>query len=259
MNNKTYRILDYISIALISITILIISIGITALTLTRNYNFYKYVQSTYNIKDKLAYSYLDEVNNVWIDVEFTDEDIEVITNSVIDYLSDNKDNLQVYINDKEVFSIQAINHMEDVKGLYHVGEWIVNVSIILFVISLIYLIIRIKNKYITNEIYKISSLILKIVLTIGVTLIILMIIDFQFVFTWFHMLLFPNYQTFRDAFFTYRSVYDELPYVSNVVLTSILSDELFIHAGIYIIISIILSYGIWFIFGLFINKKAKRV
>lgn len=79
----------------------------------------------------------------------TDQDLNKATNTLLDYLQDKRNNIDVQIsikgNETNAFNAKEASHMVDVKGLYHFALILRNLAIITFAASVIYMFIRLKK------------------------------------------------------------------------------------------------------------------
>ena len=235
------KVLDKIIIVLTNVFLLIIAAFIITVPLTGSKNFYLYEF---------------EKNNTSINTGYSEEELGDIADSIINFLMDKSDNMQIIINNAPVFSNQAINHMKDVKDLYIGGQKIAIIAVVLFVICCSYLIIF--HKRLRDFLFKYSAI------TIGVFAIILLlfaifaIIDFNNAFIFFHKVIFPDEQKFRDAFFGSISNYNELPGINNQMLVLILDEQLFMDCGLIIGGFVLTTEVIWFVFLYYIKKKGNK-
>ena len=119
------------------------------------------------------------------------DDLEGITDKLLNYLKDKTDNLEIEkeINGskRQVFNEKEILHMIDVKDLFIKGKIIRNISMILIIISILYL--GIKNKKDLGQAFIMSS---ALSILSMVTLFLLMYTNFNKYFTYFHEIFFTN-------------------------------------------------------------------
>ena len=73
------------------------------------------------------------------------EELSEITDIMLDYLKDKRDSMQHEINGKEVYSEQAIIHMEDVKVLFVGARRLAWFVLALFIASIIYIVYYFKE------------------------------------------------------------------------------------------------------------------
>lgn len=106
-----------------------------------------------------------------------------LTNKLFKYLKGEEDNsdIEKYFNEKELI------HLEDVRVLFKEGFILRNISIIILLISFLYLIFKSPKDLVKYSMYS-SSISLGIVLAVFL----LYLIDFNKYFTYFHLILFDN-------------------------------------------------------------------
>lgn len=118
------------------------------------------------------------------------DDLESITDKLLGYLKDDTDNLEIEkeVNGttRQIFNKKEILHMVDVKDLFLKGRKIKNISIILIIASM-FLIKR--NKKDLGHAFIISFILSLVSIT---TLFLLMYLDFNKYFTYFHEIFFKN-------------------------------------------------------------------
>lgn len=245
MNFKT---LNKIIVPLFTTLLLLISIWFVTVIITGSKNYYHYQFNKNNTVEGLSWYTSDGEY-----IKYNEEDLDKIINQIVDYLFDKEESMQVVINDKNVFSNQALNHMSDVKQLYKNWTIVTIIFIILLIPCVLYLIKHFKE--VKNVLFKYSMI---TYLIIGILLLIIslfMIIDFDWTFTNFHHILFPNPDSFKDAFFGTISNYDELPYINNLLLIKVLSLDVFLDAAWIIVAYIIFIMLLWTLFTVKFKKK----
>ena len=169
-----------------------------------------------------------------------DSDLTDITEKLLGYLNDDTDNLKITksINGKQqqVFGEREVLHMVDVKELFLSGRNIKNISFVIVLLSLIYLFIKDK-KSIGN------TLILSSVTSISVIglLSVLMYVDFNKYFTYFHEIFFSNDLWLLNP--------------DTDVLIQMLPIEFFYSIATKIASVFILELVILVVVGIFMNKK----
>lgn len=190
-------------------------------------------------------------------MEYTDEDLLEIRDAIVEYLFNKRDSMQVEINEHEFFSKQALEHMHEVKKLFN--RWnIITIVLCYLIIPWFLFFVRTPKEYLQmmfKPTYITYAIIGGIILIIGI----MMLINFDWTFTWFHHVLFPNKTAFNDAFFTRYSNYEvdnNNPYINNLMLVTVLSIEVFMDAAWIIVAFAILVIVLLFIFT-FINRKKK--
>lgn len=129
------------------------------------------------------------------DLGMTDTDLSKATNTLLDYLQDKRNNINVQISIKgaetQAFNAKEASHMKDVKSLYHFALIARNVAIITFIGSVIYIFIRVKKN--TCTILSINYM--KTAILVAVFFAILAgwaFVDFDTFWTSFHKLAFRN-------------------------------------------------------------------
>lgn len=236
--NKFLNILDHIITILFSILLIILIGCLSILPIAKSKAYYLAEHEKNNVEQILeTYSFNGNKHTIVENGEFvthyhptydvTDEDIEFATEKIIDYLyHKDVDSMQFQIQTSEgsidFFSNQAIVHMEDVKVLFIGGINLCYISIILFVLSIIYLIYR--RNYIKHYLTKtyIITVITFLILAIGI--IIFAAIDFNTAFIVFHYIIFPDNSKAELA----------ITFNSCDTLTNVLTGEFFMNIGIII-------------------------
>lgn len=246
MLQKTLKILDRIAIILFNLGLLVIAIWITVIPIARSKSFYLF---EYEKNDTVAIT------------GYTMEQLEIITDRIIDYLFDEVDDMQVMFGDEVVFSNQALIHMADVKDLFIHGQQLAWIVFILWIMIGVFLGLRFSK--IRMILFKYSFIAILMIVGIVGMIGIFALIDFDQMFTLFHHIIFPDPIQFRDAFFGAVSNYPEAPGVSNLMLIMILSIELFMDIAAIIIASVIVIFVVWMILNYTISiryiKKLKEM
>ena len=215
------KIIKLVVILLLPLTLLLTTVE--AITFDVDYFDRKYEE--YDISKKTGIG----------DIDLTD-----ITEKLLGYLNDDTDNLKITksINGKEqqVFGEREVLHMVDVKELFLSGRNIKNISFVIVLLSLIYLFIKDK-KSIGN------TLILSSVTSISVIglLSVLMYVDFNKYFTYFHEIFFSNDLWLLNP--------------DTDVLIQMLPIEFFYSIATKIASVFILELVILVVVGIFMNKK----
>jgi integral membrane protein (TIGR01906 family) len=213
--NKCWKILDRIVIIIFPLLLIILSIGISSISFTKSKSFY---MNEFKKNDTVS-TLTDYYYNPDGEIEertYTEDDLDTIITSIIDYLMDKTDDMQVIIDDKYVFSNQAIKHMADVKVLYQKGILLCKILFIVFIISSLYFIYRYKK--LQGILFKYSVIPYAVVLLVVIILIICMMSNFYNTFVIFHKIIFPDPVQYRDAFFRYTSNYEELSSIQLVLI-----------------------------------------
>ena len=159
--------------------------------------------------------------------DITKQDIEKATSHIINYLyHQDVASMQFQLDTSEgkidFFSKQAIDHMADVKVLFIGGIRLCYISIILFVLCIIYIVFfyqRIKPILAKTYLITVGTFVV-------VTLIIATyaILDFDSAFVFFHKVIFPDSDKVNLALsFSYCDT-----------LTNLLTGEFFMHIGLWI-------------------------
>lgn len=159
----------------IFILILFLSIEIPAF----NQNFYKKEYEKYNIAKE---------------IKINEEDLMLVTNTLLDYLKNDIDNLDISVTvdskSREFFNQKEKDHMVDVKVLFSKAYQVRKIIIALLAIIIV-AIFKISKKPI-HFISKYLSIILTIILTICGIIGIIITTDFSKYFTIFHEIFFTN-------------------------------------------------------------------
>ena len=83
------------------------------------------------------------------DLGMTQKDLNLATNTLLDYLQDKRDNINVEITVQgstvEAFNSKEAAHMVDVRSLYHFAQILRNMAFVILVVSCIYLLVRLKK------------------------------------------------------------------------------------------------------------------
>lgn len=171
------------------------------------------------------------------------KDLHDITDKLTDYLKDDTDNLRIekHIDGEkeEVFGEREVLHMIDVKELFIKGLKIRNISLILLVLSIIAITFRDRRSLgqalIVSSILSLGSMIL---------LSLLMYIDFNKYFTYFHEMFFSNDLWLLDP--------------KTDVLIQMLPLEFFYSMATKIAIIFIIELIIVILLGLYLNRSYKN-
>ena len=161
--------------------------------------------------------------------------------------------MQVEVDGKTVFSNQALIHMKDVKVLYQTSILLLNIVFFLTIGILVYIYFRFK--YIKPIMFKYSLITFGIILSICAIMGIWILLDWEKAFEFFHKVIFPDPIKFRDAFFGWKSYYEELPHINNVVLVTVLSTSTFMDAAIIIISGTLVTYILYLVLTILIKKE----
>lgn len=260
---KTLNILDRTITILFSILLIILLACISILPIAKSKSYYMNEHEKNDVKSILemysfdGYSHSIYENNEIIthihpNVIVTNDMIETATDKIIDYLYHEKvDTMQFYvtdINDNSVpfFSDQAIIHMEDVKVLFIGGIKLCFISLVLFILSIIYIIFRKEKikKYISKT--YIITVIVFLILTIIIG--IFACIDFDTAFIVFHYIIFPDSSKAELA----------ITFNSCDTLTNVLTGDFFVHIGLIIGITFVSLLTISIIICILLNKYLNK-
>ncbi|MDD3191349.1 MAG: DUF1461 domain-containing protein [Bacilli bacterium] len=234
------KAINYAMVILFNIFLILISLWIMILPLAKNKSFYMME--------------FQKNNTVQI-TGYTEEELDTIAQTIIDFLYGKSDTMQVKINNQDVFSIQALKHMEDVKDLFVLGKTAGWVVLCLFVLLGLYLFFNFKSLQrliVRGSLFTLLGIGL-IVIAIGIAT----LVDFDAMFVIFHRIIFPDPAKFNDAFFGYQSNYVEAPGIDNLMLIKILSIEFFTDFFLIVIAFVILVIAAWILIITGINRKAK--
>ena len=248
------KILNKITIPLITIFVILVFTWAITYTITASKSYYRIQFEKNNTAETLYWVYDDPESGTRVAKSYDSDDLEIIMNQIVDYITDKESSMQVI--DKEgmkVFSNQALKHMSDVKKIYTGWKYMTIVIAILLVLLFVY---YFKHKRELSKNAKKQLLITYIVIgSILLVLVVMLLINSSFTFTQFHHILFPRTQDFNDAFFSRKSNYEEEYYINNLLLVQILTEDIFIDAAWIIILVIVLSSLAWIITLLKITKK----
>lgn len=177
-------------------------------------------------------------------IGITNDELDDITNLVLDYLKDNKETLDYKLNikgnNREVFNDTEKYHMVDVKNLYLNA---MNVRNILFIISIICLILIIyfDKKKAFKYLYQSFRNVLFFILIIVSALALMIIIDFNSFWNTFHHIFFSNDLWLLD--------------LRTDVLIMIVPPDFFNALCIRIVIYTIISFLVLYLLFLFLKRK----
>ncbi|QIB26730.1 TIGR01906 family membrane protein [Caloranaerobacter azorensis] len=161
-----------ICIVCLPIAILLINLEVAAFDIS----FFKSKYEEYNIEDVTGIS---------------EENLMLITEKLLDYLKGKRENIIIFteVGDKieQVFEERELLHLKDVRELFRKGYIIKDLTLLLSIVSLIY--IFYKDRIKLKKILIVTSLIQLILMGL---LYILIYSDFYKYFTYFHKILFSN-------------------------------------------------------------------
>lgn len=245
------KIVDKIIVPITTVLILLVSVWVVTITMTGGKWYYRWQFNKNDTVEKLTWKTKDgEI------ISYDDEDLEVIMNQMVDYLMGKEEDMQVVIDGKNVFSNQAIYHMRDVKALFERWTIITIACIALLIACAIYIYKNFED--VKKNMFKKTMITYSVILAILMVVVVAMIVDFDWTFTQFHHILFPSPEKFKDAFFGYKSNYEELPYINNMLLVEILSIEVFSDAAFIIVGFILISLVAWSIFTYKYGRNEKN-
>ncbi|KNF09957.1 integral membrane protein DUF1461 [Gottschalkia purinilytica] len=171
------------------------------------------------------------------------EDLSRVTKKLLNYIKGEDDDIKISatINgqNRQVFNEKEILHMKDVKDLFEKGHMIRNISLIVVILCLAIILI-LERKKIGKYLMILSIYPLGIM---GI-LALLMYIDFDKYFTYFHLLFFKNDLWLLDP--------------SKDILIQMLPQEFFYSIAYKISFIFILELVILLIVGFILNKKFNR-
>lgn len=252
------KILNKTIVAFITVSLIIIVTWASAYSITMNKNYYRHQFEKNDTASTLHWVYQDKDSGDRIYKSYDADDLEKIMNQIVDYLANKEESMQV-IDDEgmNVFSNQALKHMADVKKAYNHFMVLAIVLIVLIIPMFIYLHFNFKD--IKSSIKKQLIWTFSIIFGLLLILAVMMLIDDDWTFTQFHHILFPNKQSFEDAFFSRESHYEEEYYINNLLLVQILTLDIFIDAAWIIIASIVVCTGIYlFVLLTTLSKRNKK-
>ncbi len=222
---KMLRVFSYIIWGvLLSTILLLIFVKITAF----NLNHYKKSFIKYNIVKATS---------------MDNENLEYIINDVLEYLRDDRKILNTKITigaeEKEIFGGREKLHMMDVKELFAKGRFLLNICTVLFIIMGLLFIKRDRHwkKSIANILlYTAAANILLLFM-----LLLLIKIDFDKYFIYFHTMFFNNDFWILDF--------------NTDILIRMLPEEFFYHTTVKIVSHFIVSSAVLGLSGLYFTKK----
>ena len=242
------KLLDKIIVPVTTVLIILVSIWLVTITMTGGKWYYRW-----QFEKNETVNILTWITKEGERITYDEEDLEFIMNHMVDYLMGKEDDMQVEIDGLTVWSNQAIYHMRDVKALFARWTIITIVCVVLLIACAIYIY---KNfETVRNKMFKKTMITYSVIGVLLMAIVIAMLVDFDWTFTQFHHVLFPNPEKFKDAFFGSVSNYDELPHINNTLLIRILSIEVFSDAAFIIVGFILITIIAWSVFAF---KKGKN-
>lgn len=119
------------------------------------------------------------------------KDLMFITEELLEYLKGNRDDIIIYKNvygeKEQIFEERELLHLEDVKELFKKGFIIRNLTFLAFIISILYFL-----KYNRKKLPKALIVTSLLPIALFTILSILLALDFNKYFTYFHKILFDN-------------------------------------------------------------------
>ena len=153
------KVLDRFLIILFNICLLIVGIWISAIPIAKSKLYYKVqfkVNEIYSHKDDSGNIVQREfyfLNGEYKEAKFTDEQLNVMIDHIIEFLFGNKEDFTLELNQVEVygkmqdnvniFGEEAVVHMRDVKNLFIAYQIISVIGFLVLLAILAYLILRI--------------------------------------------------------------------------------------------------------------------
>ncbi len=261
---KVLKIIDRIVIILASILLVILIGCLSVLPIGKSKSFYMKehikndvvgILNEYTFTGR-SFVQVDEYGNsvtvFYPNMEVDMTIVEKATDNIINYLY-NKDveSMQFEIEGPDgkmydFFTPQAIIHMKDVKVLFIGGITLAYISIVLFILAVVYLVIR--RNYIKDIVVKWYSRTLIGFIIFLLCIVAFALISFDAAFTVFHYLIFNSADAELAISFSY---YD--------TLTNVLTEDFFIHIGIIIGITFIGLLIISVIIGKVLEKYGKSI
>ncbi len=229
---------DKVLISLTVLFLIILCLWAVIVPITRSKSFYEHEFKKNYTTDATGY---------------TEEELSIIADKIVDFLFNKTDSMQVEINGNVVFTQQALIHMTDVRTLYNGGRVIGIITLILTIAVFIYFGFNFKRlrKYFLRYSLIVFLILMLFLFFYGIYI----LIDFDSAFDLFHKLAFPDPQKYKDAFFGSVSNYPGDNLADNLMLIKILSIGLFVDVAIIIGVSLFLTLGIWFGICFYLNRK----
>lgn len=269
------KILDRFLIILFNICLLVVGIWISAVPIAKSKLYYKIqfkVNEIYSHKDDSGQKIQKEfyfLNGEYQEAKFTDEQLDIMIDHIIDYLFGNKENFELQLQNVwvdgetieekvSIFGKQAVDHMKDVKNLFITYQIISVICFLVLLAILAYLMLRIGQ--VRKILYKYTFVWYFIFcLSLGSFFLITAIHTFReygtfdfdtyFYTMWgdVHYLLFPfQPDKIEGSFF-------------NDILTEILTVDLFVLAFAIVICVVITLNLIWLVATIAIRKYGEKI
>lgn len=269
------KILDRFLIILFNICLLIVGIWISAIPIAKSKIYYKvqfkvneiyeHKNETTNEVEKTKFYYL---NGEYTNATFTDEQLNIMIEHIVDYLFGNKDSFELYLDQVEVegeikdhvsvFGKQACTHMKDVKNLF-ISYQIISVIAFLALLAIFaYILLRIGQ--IRKTLFRYTLIYYFLLIIFLSSFFIASLIhtsreygsfDFStYLYTMWgdvHYLLFPfQIDKINGSFF-------------NDILTEILTVDLFVVALVIVLSVVMILNIIWLTFTILIRKYGEKI
>lgn len=215
---KSLKIVDKMVILLFSLSFILTTAFVSIIPIASN-NAYYLLQF--------------EKNGIGQNLNYTIDQLKEITAAITGYMFRGKNSMQVYFDGKAVFSDQAISHMADVKVLFVGGTILGYISLILFLVSLIYLFFR--RKEVKRHFRRINYCVFLCFMILVVAVAIYAFVDFDSAFVNFHHLIFPDPEKFDNAFFP-----------NDDTLINILTMDFFFDVFLNVVIRIAAIFFVYF-------------
>ncbi|WP_281815102.1 TIGR01906 family membrane protein [Vallitalea longa] len=145
----------------------------------------------YNINH---YKWQFEKHEITRETEMDLEELTRVTKNMIEYLKGSRDTLDMKAvidgKEQEVFGEREKSHMVDVKKLFVIGTYIRNISFIILIVAIAYMVLRNKKLLIVtlSMVKYVFAVIIMLILILGS----LLLINFNKYFTIFHEIFFSN-------------------------------------------------------------------
>lgn len=268
------KILDKILIVLFNICLLLVAIWISAVPIAKSKSYYER-QFTKNeiyahyedgelVQTRFRYIGGTRYNSTY----FTDDQLDIIIEHIIDYLFKGKDSFELLMDDVlvngelqddvNVFGDVAVTHMKDVKTLFTVYRIISLVALIGMIFMIVYFLKRMKH--IKKSLLNVTLIFYGTVfLLIGIFLLVVYIhmvkeqIPMQM--DWFldtlwrdihHLLFMFQPEKVAGSFF-------------NDILTEVLTLDLFITAVIIVVVVLVSLLTLWLVAAILASKYGVQI
>ena len=268
------KILDKFLIVLFNICLIVVSIWISAVPIAKSKSYYEKQFTKNEIYSHYEDGELVQTNFNYVggtyhrSTYFTDDQLNVIIEHIIDYLFKGKDSFEltmdnVMVNGEltdnvNIFGEVAVTHMEDVKVLFTVYRIISAIALVGMIAMLFYFIKRMKH--VKKSLLSVTLIFYGVIfLLIGLFLLIVLIHmkkdGMPMEMDWFldtlwrdihHLLFMFQPEKVEGSFF-------------NDTLTEVLTLELFITAVVIVVITLISMLALWFTTTVLARKYGERI